>query len=242
VETFYMSEGFRPLGILALAGATAAAVYYALVSKPGFQRRNSMYKLYYWNGRGRAQLTRYILAEAGVDWTDVREPEDHMIASMKAEGVLPYDQWPVLDVDGKILAQSNSIARFVAKRFGIYGSSAMHEAEADGVVDAVYDLSNDYSEFQWSSGVDKEEKRHKFISETLPKWLATFERNLGDRSTIVGDEFTYADLALMSFIDEMKIAFPNCMGLFPRLQAHWVRMQSRPNIQKWLQNKPPDAF
>ena len=60
-------------------------------------------KLTYFNGRGRAELARLIFAAAEVQYEDVRIGN---IAEHKGTGFLPFDQLPILEIDGFKLAQS----------------------------------------------------------------------------------------------------------------------------------------
>ena len=53
---------------------------------------------------------------------------------------MPFGQIPVLEVDGEVIAQSTSIARFLAKEFGLAGKDHLEQAQADMVVDACNDL------------------------------------------------------------------------------------------------------
>jgi glutathione S-transferase len=50
----------------------------------------------------------------------------------------------VLEVDGKMLAQSHAIARFVAKKHGLAGKDAWEAALCDQFVDATVDLLQHY--------------------------------------------------------------------------------------------------
>ena len=52
----------------------------------------------------------------------------------------PFGQVPVLEVDGKPLAQSNTIARYLARQHGLAGKDAWQEGEADMYVDCIGDL------------------------------------------------------------------------------------------------------
>lgn len=47
---------------------------------------------------------------------------------------LRFGQVPVLEVDGKTIAQSMSIARFLARRYKLAGKNELEEAEADMIV------------------------------------------------------------------------------------------------------------
>ena len=79
-----------------------------------------VYKLNYFNGRGRAELTRLIFAVVGAQYTDNRiEFADW--PALKEHS--PLGQLPYLEVDGVILPQSLSIAKFVAREFNLAGKN-----------------------------------------------------------------------------------------------------------------------
>ena len=52
---------------------------------------------------------------------------------------MKFGQLPVLEVDGKELAQSMAIARFLARRYKVAGKNELEEAEADMIVDCISD-------------------------------------------------------------------------------------------------------
>ena len=90
------------------------------------------FKLVYYNFTGRAELARYMFAVAGQEFEDVRfEREDWP----KYKDGTPFGQVPVLEVteDGKTvqIAQSLAIARFLGKKFGLYGKNDLEMAEID---------------------------------------------------------------------------------------------------------------
>jgi glutathione S-transferase len=92
------------------------------------------YKLYYFDARGRAELSRMLFALANVDYEDIRVDADEWV-NLKQE--MPFGQLPVilflssflayfkLVVKNKVLeteggeriAQSMAIARFLARQF-----------------------------------------------------------------------------------------------------------------------------
>jgi glutathione S-transferase len=56
---------------------------------------------------------------------------------------MPFGQVPVLEVDGeKMLAQSMTIARYLARRHGLAGQNDWEQSQADMYCDCVYDLHN----------------------------------------------------------------------------------------------------
>merc|ERR1712198_759339 len=80
------------------------------------------------NARGRAETARIILAFAGVRYTDQRLNSEQF-TNVKSK--LPYGQLPLLKVDGEVVCQSRSIARYLANQFGLAGKTNLERAQAD---------------------------------------------------------------------------------------------------------------
>ncbi len=53
---------------------------------------------------------------------------------------MPFGQLPVLEVDGGVIAQSNAICRFIAKKAGLYGKDDLEQASIDMIIDFIGDL------------------------------------------------------------------------------------------------------
>ena len=49
---------------------------------------------------------------------------------------------PVLEVNGKTIAQSVAITRYLARRYNLAGKTEFEEAEADMIVDCISDSMN----------------------------------------------------------------------------------------------------
>ena len=83
------------------------------------------YTLNYFNGRGRAELTRLIFAAAGASFTDNR------IGDWPAtKNDTPLGQLPYLTIDGTTkLPQSISIARFVAREHNLAGRNNLEQVK-----------------------------------------------------------------------------------------------------------------
>ena len=52
----------------------------------------------------------------------------------------PFGQVPILEVDGKVLAQSHTIARYLARQHGLAGKDNWEQALSDMYVDCIYDI------------------------------------------------------------------------------------------------------
>ncbi|XP_070543871.1 hematopoietic prostaglandin D synthase-like [Ptychodera flava] len=202
------------------------------------------YKLKYFNLRARAEVSRLLFAAAGVDYEDVRY-ESEQWQTEKASGNYPFGQMPVLEVDGETIAQSNSIARYLALEFGMAGGSNLEKAKADMVVDAIGDVTNALKEMWFQKDeAKKTEIRDKCLKETIPTYFSALEKllisNNGGDGFFVGDKITWADLAFLAHsdyhADQMKAA--GTLEAFPKLKALRERLLEQPNIKKWVETRP----
>jgi len=237
---------FSILGLLqekmpeALQGSPKLGEFFQrIASRPGIKKflaskQPAKYKLYYWNAKGRAEVARLIFAEAGIEYTDVRAADNTEFEAMQKAKQLPFDQWPALEVNGKILAQSTSVARFLATRFGLQGANDIEKAQADAVSEALYDVGQFGAQAHYAPADKKDAILAKFTSETLPKFLGLFERNLTGEF-VVGKSITYADLYMFEAFRALQERFPGDYDAYPKLKAHSAHIAARPNIKKHLE-------
>ncbi|KAK2712883.1 hypothetical protein QYM36_011548 [Artemia franciscana] len=95
------------------------------------------YKLTYFNLRAKGEPIRLILAYGNIQYEDNRiEFSDWPALKPKT----PFGQLPVLEVDGKPLAQSNAIARFLAKQCNLMPATDWEQAQADELADLANDI------------------------------------------------------------------------------------------------------
>uniref|UniRef100_A0A914EFT6 glutathione transferase n=1 Tax=Acrobeloides nanus TaxID=290746 RepID=A0A914EFT6_9BILA len=98
------------------------------------------YKLTYFPVRGLGEIARLILHYANVTFEDVRMAQDDW---PNYKNKTPFGQLPVLEVDGKPLAQSFAIARFLARKHGLAGKDDWESAQIDSIADFMKDLANE---------------------------------------------------------------------------------------------------
>merc|ERR1712045_1075128 len=122
--------------------------------------------LTYFDAPGRAEITRLIFAYAGREFEDKRI-DFATFQKMKPE--LPFGQLPVLEVEGHgTLCQSMAIARAMAGRNNLVGTTPMHAAEADEAVDALTDIQNKLFGVFLAKEPEKTEKRNEALKTVTP--------------------------------------------------------------------------
>src|SRR5258706_10468036 len=109
----------------------------------------SLPTLVYFPVRGRAELIRYVLALAGVEYTEHPILKDGPLqhgrptdfAALKATGELPFDAVPVWEEpDGFRLAQSMAIVRYLGAAHGLAGKNPREFARCDQMIGAQEDV------------------------------------------------------------------------------------------------------
>jgi len=195
-------------------------------------------KLTYFNGKGRGELSRLILAYAAVPYEDKRVTFQEWPA-LKPQ--MPLGFMPVLEYDGEVISQSKTIARFLAKKFGIAGKTNLEQAKADMIVDCVTDI--EIARYKWVFAPDptaKQTGKEAFEKETLPKFLSQmldiFQQGKG--TFMVGEELTWADIAVAGFLDLCVPTVDVDKEKFKPLIDLMARVFEIPNVKKYLDTRP----
>jgi glutathione S-transferase len=212
--------------------------------------------LLYFPGRGRAELIRLVLAEAGVEWEEHHvgkgtppaggRPTD--LAALEAAGVLPFGAVPVWEEPGGFrLAQSAAIVNHLSRRHGLRGKTAEEEARVDELLGAVDDVRLELRKVHVAAPPERAALRAQLLEKVLPRWLGTLERLLAPRlqatGFAVGASLTVADLALFFLVETIR---DNDLGAplqaCPALTALYGRIAARPRIAAWLASPRRPAF
>lgn len=201
------------------------------------------YKLTYFNIKGRAEVARFIFAQAGVKYEDKRIEKEEWPA-LKPN--TPVGSLPILEVDGKQLTGSLVINRFLAERFNLAGSNDIENAEIAGIIDVLGDFTLRMIALRF----EKDEERNaqlkkKLVEEDIPKYWGILEgmckKNNSDQGWIYGNKPTYADLTICVTLELMLKGLPlTFLENFPavaELKAA-VETETLPNIAEWLKNRP----
>jgi len=206
------------------------------------------YKLTYFSGRGFAEATRMLFAQAGVEYEDVRMTQESWPA-LKATGKAPFGQLPILEVDGQVISQSVTIMRFVAVEHGLAPSSTLERAQADMIVDAIKgDLLPKFIKMYYEKEEQEKENLKKEIYVFLPQQLKYFENILAtnDKGYFVGGKLSYADIYFFTSFNNIlvqgNIETPKEFADFPRVSDLYNRVMNLPNIDKWLKTRPQSQF
>ncbi|KAK3604482.1 hypothetical protein CHS0354_019077 [Potamilus streckersoni] len=195
------------------------------------------YRLTYFDARGKAELARLVFAAAGQKFEDNRIQKDEWPEIKKT---MPFGQVPLLEVDGKPLAQSYAIARYLAREFGFAGSSNWELAQIDQILDLVDDAKKEMLKAGHEKDPDKKKDlEQKLQDEIFPKFIGFFEKLLKDNGGqfFVGSSLSLADLAVLALFDNPLQKNPSLLDNSSALQAHRKLVQSSPKIDEYLKTR-----
>ena len=203
------------------------------------------FKIPFW----RAEVTRLALFIGDVPFKDYRV-EGKEIDNLKETGLLPnnqiapFKQLPVLDVDGKIIAQTGAIARFCGKLSGLYPkNNDLEAAQIDQIIEAAQDINY----LVTLSGRDKEKKRlalaRKILAtKHLPKWFQFLENLLKKNNEsyfFVGNKISIADLAIWRLLGLLSSGLldgvpTNILEPYKKLNKLREEVYKHPKVNEWM--------
>jgi len=191
--------------------------------------------LTYFNAKGRAEVSRLILAYAGAQYNDDRISYEEF-GTLQSK--LRYKQLPKLLYDGEILYQSLTIARFLADEFGLSGRTSIESAQASEVVDRVADLVSARFKIIYGPESERNAGFNRLFSDQIPEAMGQLEKLLGERGGqyLVGNHLSLADLYIFAYYD--LVGKEDVLDNFPLLKNLTQRIAALPNIKNYLATRP----
>ena len=194
-----------------------------------------MTRLHYFNGRGRAETTRWMLAACQIGFENVPVDTPEALAALRATGKLPFDQMPLLEIDKLNLSQSTAMIRYLARRGGYYGESDADALWCDMIAGAVADFAETalQAAFQPTKDSAVETLRARF-----GKFGPRFEARLAGNPAgfCAGARLTFADIVLAEALSAYLDWVPDILGNSPRLATLHERVLNEPGIARYLQS------
>lgn len=202
-------------------------------------------KLYYFQGRGKMESIRWLLAAAGVEFEEEFLETREQYEKLLKDGRLLFGQVPLVEIDGMLLTQTRAILSYLAAKHSLYGKDLKERLRIDMYVDGTQDLMMMIAGAPFKSPQEKEENYALIVTKAKTRYFPAFEKILKDHGEafLVGNQLSWADIQLLEVILMVEELHAPVLSDFPLLQAFKTRISNIPTIKKFLQpgsqRKPP---
>ncbi|XP_003215482.1 glutathione S-transferase A4 [Anolis carolinensis] len=202
-------------------------------------------KLTYFNGRGRMESIRWLLAAAGVEFEEEFVDTKEQYEKLCKDGSLLFDQLPLVEMDGMKLVQTRAILNYIAGKYNLHGKNLKDRARIDMYVEGTMDIFQMILMYPFTPPEQKEKQAVKIIGKITERYFPVYEKDLKKHGQdfLVGNSVSYADVQLLEAIFATEEIKPDVLEQFPQLQGFKARISNIPTIKKFLQpgsqKKPP---
>ncbi|XP_008115855.1 glutathione S-transferase A1 [Anolis carolinensis] len=204
-------------------------------------------KLHYFYGRGRMETVRWLLSAVGVEFEEQFIQSKADLEKLKKDGLLLFQQVPMVEIDGMKLVQSRAILNYIAAKYNLYGKDIKQRALIDVYSEGAWDLGEMIMQLPWKY-IDPEEREKETIvilEKATGRYFPVFEKVLKDHGQdfLVGNQLSRADIQLLETILATEELKEGVLSKFPLLKAFKTKISNISNIKKFLQpgspRKPP---
>ncbi|CAJ0581567.1 unnamed protein product, partial [Mesorhabditis spiculigera] len=193
------------------------------------------YKLTYFDIRGLGEPARQLFALAHVEFEDNRIKKENWL---ELKPTTPFGKLPILEVDGKELAQSKAIYRYLGKQFGFAGADDWESAQIDQWADQLQDYGTAMRPWSAVAGGYTEgdkEKLYKEVAEPardqhLPLIVKQLKAN--GSGFLVGSKVSWVDLAFLTTLEKTLTSAPNFLEKYPEITAYVKKIHEIPEIKE----------
>ncbi|GBN67965.1 Glutathione S-transferase [Araneus ventricosus] len=192
----------------------------------------------YWELRGRAEPIRYLLHYKKVDFVDKRY----------TAGVAGYEEWqkdkfslgldfPNLPyyIEGEFrLTQSIAIIRYLGYQHGLVAKTDEQQRRVLVAEQQSIDFRQKLRSFAEADEY-KETGKEEFLKSVQPL-LQQWEKFLGNRKFMAGDDITYVDFMVYEAFDLYRLYHESVLDDYPSLKAYFSRMKNLPELQDYMKS------
>ncbi|MEE6476627.1 hypothetical protein FKM82_011147 [Ascaphus truei] len=204
-------------------------------------------KLYYFNGRGKMESIRWLLATVGVEFEEEFLESRGQYEALLRDGALLFKQVPMVDIDGMKMVQTKAILQYIAAKYKLYGEDLKERALIDMYVEGTTDLMEIIMSHPFLLPEEKQKHIDVITQKAKDRYFPVYENVLKDNGQdfLVGNRFSWADVQLLEAVLMVEEKCADVLSDFPLLQDFKARISEIPAIQKFLepgsQRKPqPD--
>ncbi|CAF4930343.1 unnamed protein product [Pieris macdunnoughi] len=192
----------------------------------------SKISVHYFNERGLGEAIRTLLAYGGEDFDDIRYTDEEW---EKFQPSTPFGQLPLLVISGKIYSQSNAIARYLGRKYGLAGQDVDEEFEIDQNVDYFTELRTVSADSFYEEDPEIRSKLlEKLFKDKAPRMLTKLDEIISkNNGHIALGKLTWGDFVIAGVFDYIKyiLNLPDIEAKYPSFKKLVDNVNSNPNVQ-----------
>uniref|UniRef100_A0A914EF00 glutathione transferase n=1 Tax=Acrobeloides nanus TaxID=290746 RepID=A0A914EF00_9BILA len=203
------------------------------------------YKLTYFPVRGLGEMIRFIFHYSNTPFEDNRIGGDDW---QKIKSTTPFGQMPVLEIDGKPLAQSFAITRYLARKHGLAGKDDWESAQLDAIADFGKDFSAElrpyFGVLMGRSEGNKDELYKTVFVPAIDKNIPILEKLLKDSGSgfFSKSGVSWVDFYVASFTETLEGMAPEVVSKYSEILKHKEKVYALPQLKKYLDSRPKTQF
>ena len=202
-------------------------------------KNEEQYKLYYFNGNGKAMILRAILYYSKVKFKDIKISKEDW-KKLKQSGKFECEDLPVMEHSGKLYYQMHAIEQYLGYTFNLHGKNIEDEYQINCLLDSFDDLFTIFKHFTWPE--TEEDKEHiidyqKAFKSKYAFFVSILEKKYSDKEQnnkyYLGNYFSLADIfitvVLSNFADKLSCENlleeqgPNLYSLIKRIKQNELK-------------------
>ncbi|KAI1719244.1 putative glutathione S-transferase 6 [Ditylenchus destructor] len=195
------------------------------------------YKLTYFQVRGLGESIRLILTHAGQKWEEVNVDFQGW---PQLKDKTPFGKLPVLEVDGKPLAETFAICRYLSKKYGLAGKDEWEQAKVDEIADFHKDVAHEIAPFirvfvDFVPG-DKDKMHKEVLLPAVEKNFPVYVRVLKNSGSgfLTKGGLTWPDFLVAEFLTTINNMDATILKKYPDLEQYRQRVHSQPTIKSYV--------
>uniref|UniRef100_A0A915NMS2 glutathione transferase n=1 Tax=Meloidogyne floridensis TaxID=298350 RepID=A0A915NMS2_9BILA len=209
-------------------------------ARPSGLYKMTNYKLIYFDARGICEPIRLLFHYAHVPFDDVRISRKQWLA-LKDSTV--YGKVPILEVDGKPLTYCHTIARYLARQFGLSGRDNWEQAKVDEISDFHADVAMDLQPYMYVvAGFhqgDKQTLRQAIFLPNVEKHFPVYVNllKLSGSGFFLPSGITWVDFVIAEYMTTVRHFEPQILDKYPAIIKFVRKVQTQPQIFEYITNR-----
>ena len=200
-------------------------------------------------GHSQSERILWLCEELGLEYDMVKHVRDPLtrLSPPSLKALHPLGAAPLLETEGRLLAESGAIVDFILAR---HGQGRLQSAPDDPrFADYLYWFHLANGNLQPTmmramvvarSGLAPDHPLREAAQERLRKLLALIDERLAENAYLAGDELTAADIMSVFSLTTMRLFCPVDLAPWPSILAYLRRVGERPAYRRAMAKGDPD--